>query len=117
MCCGNINRRDFMGLAAASIAGTSLGIPSSLFAQAKIEEWNPDKLPVITGKKLRVQPVLLYRISKRRFQASWRPWSGLHNEEDVSKEINRISEELKLLLNNSDFPLEILPIFKVRSVE
>ena len=117
MCCGCINRREFMGLASAGIAGASLNIPQSLFSNAKIEEWDPDRPPVITGEKLRVQPALLYSISKRREQTSWRPWGGLHSEEDVSKEINRISEELNLLSKNSDFPLEMLPVVKVQTSE
>ena len=117
MCCHCINRREFLGLTTAGLAGASLGFAPSLFAQAKIEEWEPDKPMIITGKRLRVQPVLLYSISERRPQRSWRPWGGLHNEEDVSKEINRISGELKLLSKGSDFPLEILPIVKVQSSE
>lgn len=117
MCCGHINRREFIGLTTAGVAGASLGFTPSLFAQAKIEEWDPDKPPIIAGKKLTVQPVLVYTISKRRLATSWRPWGGLHNEEDVSREINRISEELNLLSKGSDFPLEILPIVKVQSSE
>ena len=116
MCCNNMNRREFMEVTTASIAGASLAFASSGSAVSKVE-WDPDKPIMVTGKKLRVQPVLMYELYKQRHQTSWRPWGGLHNDEDVSEEVNRISGELDSLSKKSDFPLQILPLAQVRSVE
>lgn len=120
MCCdcksNKMNRREFMGISALSIAGASLTFADSLFSVSK-REWNPDQPMIKMGKKLRVQPILLYQIYQRRPTTSWRPWGGLHTEGDVTEEINRISKELEVLAKNSDFPLQIRPLVKVRSVE
>ncbi len=120
MCCGNnqikMNRREFIGVSALSLAGAGMAHASSR-TSGKIEGWNPDKPMVVTGEKLRVQPILMYEIYRRKPAVSWRPWGGLHTDQDVSEEVNRISEELNSMSNISDFPLQILPVVKVKSVE
>ena len=114
MCCNCMNRREFMGVTTASLAGASLAFASS--STNKVD-WDPDKPIMVTGKKLRVQPILMYELYKKRPQTSWRPWGGLHNEQDVSEEVNRISGELDSLSKKSDFPLQILPLAQIRSDE
>ena len=116
MCCQCINRREFLGLTTAGIAGAGFAFKPSFLPDEK-EEWNPDKPKVTTGKTLTVQPVLMYNIFKMKPQTSWRPWGGLHDKNDLSEEMNRISDELKLILKNSNFPLKILPLVTVQSVE
>lgn len=120
MCCDctpmKMNRREFMGVSAVGITGASLGFTDSLFS-GEDEDWNPDKPIIKTGKKLRVQPILMYQIFKRKPKTSWRPWGGIHTEGDVAEEINRISKELQVLAKNSDFPLQVLSPVKVRSEE
>jgi hypothetical protein len=113
----HINRREFVGLTTASIAGGVLGLNTSTFAGRKVEEWNPHKPLVATGKKLIVQPILMYRTAKRRRATSWKSWGGVQTEQAASEEAKRISKELDLLLANADFPLEMLPIVKVKSAE
>lgn len=114
-CC--MNRREFVGLTTAGIAGGVLGFGTSALANRTIEEWNPDKAFLVTGKKIKVQPVLMYRTPVRRKQTSWKSWGGVQTEQAASEEAQRISKELKSLSAGADFPLEILPVVKVKSTE
>ncbi len=119
MCCecnkSEMNRREFIGISALGIAGASLMYP--YLSRGANQDWNPNEPYKVSGKKLRVQPVLLYSIHQRREATSWRPWGGLHTEQDVDSEVKRISVELKNLTQKADFPLEILPLLKVKSQE
>ena len=98
-CCGYMNRREFVGLTTAGIAGGVLGLtPSSLFAyDRKVGEWDPDKPLIVTGKKLKVQPVFMYSLPKRKKATSWKSWGGVQTEQAVSEEVRRISKELNAL--------------------
>ena len=104
MCCNcnsnNLNRREFLEVSALGIAGAGLGLSS--FTTDTIQEWNPGTDIKFSGKTLRVQPVLLYEIYKRRPATSWRPWGGLHTEEDAKAEVNRISNELSEIVKRID---------------
>jgi len=117
MCCNcnqtNINRREFIQVSALGAAGTSLVLSPQ--ASATNISWDPDKPMLQTGKKLIVQPVLIYQIYQKRPQTSWRPWGGLHTMQDVAGEEKRISRELENLSANPDFPLQILPLKKINS--
>jgi len=112
-----MNRREFVGLTTASIAGGVLGFSASTLADRKIEGWNPNKSLIVTGKKLHVQPVLMYRTPKRRQATSWKSWGGVQTEQAASQEAKRISKELNSLSAKADFPLEILPLVKVKTAE
>ncbi len=68
-------------------------------------------------RTLRVQPVLIYQIFKRRPQTSWRPWGGLFTEAEVAEERNRIGGELGSIGKTAGYPVEFLPLREVRSVE
>lgn len=118
MCCScslsGINRREFLGVSAMGVAGAALALGTT---KASTSDWNPERPMIRTGKPLRIQPVLLYSISKRQEQTSWRPWGGLHTEADVAEEVNRISSELAAMQRKAEFELEIRPLVKVRSVE
>jgi hypothetical protein len=112
-----MNRREFVGVTTAGLAGgtISLGVPS--FQDSKTEGWNPDKAFRVTGKKLIVQPVLMYRIPQRKEASSWKSWGGIQTEPAAAQEAQRISKELNALVDKANFPLQILPIKKVKSVE
>jgi hypothetical protein len=112
-----MNRREFLKTASSSVAGISLGLTSPIFLSNEFEEWNADKPLIHTGKTLVVQPVLLYEIYEKKPQTSWRPWGGLHNESDITGEVNRIAKELDSLNDKIDFPIKILPVVKVKSNE
>jgi L-fucose isomerase-like protein len=112
-----MNRREFVGLTTAGIAGGVLGLSSSAVAGRKVEGWDPDKPLIITGKKLTVQPVLMYKTSERRQATSWKSWGGVQTDQAASQEAKRISKELRSLSADADFGLEILPVAKVKTVE
>src|SRR4030066_917953 len=117
MSCSYMNRREFVGLTTASIAGGVLGFGTEAHANSNTEEWNPEKPLITTGKKLSIQPVLMYRIPQRRQATSWKSWGGVQTEQAAAEEATRISQELTSLSPKADFPFEILPVAKVRTVE
>ena len=110
-----INRREFVGLTTASIAGGVLGIgsaPSSGMAQ---NAWDPGKPLVCTGRPLVVQPVLMYRVAQKRPATSWKSWGGVQSEAAAATEAKRISQELNALSARAGFPTRVLPVVKVRT--
>ena len=117
MCRNCMNRREFIGLTTAGIAGGALGFGAPAFANRKVEEWDPDKPFILTGKKLKVQPVLMYRVPQRRHATSWKSWGDIQTEQAASQEVKRISNELKSLSSNANFPLEVLPVVKIKTAE
>jgi len=121
MCCNRFDRRHFLGLTAGAIAGAGLASPLILRADEKSawasDEWDPRRPLVATGKALRVQPILMYSTSQKREATSWKSWGGIQTEQAASEEVERIANELTSLCANADFPVETLPIVKVKSVE
>jgi hypothetical protein len=65
-------------------------------------------------RPLKVKPVLTYSTPTRRPQTSWRSWGGIHTEEAASDEVARIKGELDGLCKKADFPVEFLPVARVR---
>jgi len=82
-----------------------------------MEEWNPDKPLLQVGKSLKVQPVLMYTVSNYKKQQSFKSWGGIQNDEAADQEVLRITRELRTLTKESAFPVEILPVQKVKTVE
>lgn len=68
-------------------------------------------------RPLRVQPVLTYDVPKRREATSWRNWGGVQTEQDALAEQTRITADLKKLQAQADFPLEILPLQAVKTLD
>ena len=116
MCRHCFNRREF-GLVAAGAAGGMLALPLVSLAEGQSDTWSPDKPPVVTGRPLRVQPVLMYARYAPREKTSWRSWSSVINDAAANEEIARIQRELDLLKKKAEFPMEILPLAKVTSAE
>ncbi len=115
-CC--LNRREFTGLAAAGLASGLWSLSTSLAAASEpTEPWDPDRPLVVTGKPLRVQPILMYACYTPREKSSWRSWSSIISEPAAEEESQRIQGELKKLAEQADFPLELLPLTKVASRE
>lgn len=107
-----------MAVTTAVAAGSMLGLSSTVSAQeSMIEEWNPDKPPIITGRPLRVQPILAHNVMAPKEKTSWRSWSDIINEPAAAEEMQRIAKELQDLSGKADFPLEILPTVKVTTTE
>jgi len=118
MCDHCMNRREFASLTTAGLAGGVLGLPAVLAANAvEVEPWDPDKPPIVTGRPLRVQPVLAHAVMQPREKTSWRSWSEIINEPAASEEMKRIAGELKVLSAESDFPLQVLAPVKVTTRE
>jgi len=114
-CCGNhsmISRRKFVqvtGTAALSTATVS-GLSWISLTSRKPN----DSLPV-RRQTLRVKPVLTYEIPERREQTSWRNWGGIQTKADVLQELDRITNELMLLVAKADFPMEFLPVAGIQN--
>jgi hypothetical protein len=104
-CCG-LTRRQL-------IASVSAAAPAAFALQPPREE-----APVTRERRpLRVQPVLVYQIYKRRPQTSWRPWGGLFTEAEVNDEKARIQNELAGVDCAGACPIEFLPLRTVSSAE
>jgi hypothetical protein len=92
-CC---NRREFNTLTAAGLTGSLLGRTSvSAAGSVGVEAWDPDKPAVVTGRPLRVQPILTHGVMAPREKTSWRSWSEIINEPAAAEELQRIAGELK----------------------
>jgi len=111
----HMNRREFVGLTTASIAGGVLGLGASAPVGAAEREWDPNRPPVCTGKALVVQPVLMYRVAEKREATSWKSWGGVQSDESAAGEAERISQELNSLTARAGFPVQALPVIKVKS--
>ena len=109
-----LNRRSFFGhlTGAAALGGLAwLGawpvraVPTGIVAGT----------PLPPGKPLRLQPLLVYHLDRRREKTSWRSYGGLRTPEDVDKECDRINGELKALAGRAEFPLELLPLSRINN--
>ena len=88
MCEHCMNRRQFSALTTAGFTGGMLAASAAMAADgADIESWGPDKPPRITGRPLRVQPVLAHAVMAPREKTSWRSWSEIINEEAAAEEM------------------------------
>ncbi|MBN1346403.1 MAG: sugar isomerase [Phycisphaerae bacterium] len=118
MCCGCMNRREFLATAGA-LAAT--GAASSALAGEPAppawtpDGWNPDRPLRPIGKPLSVQPILMYRTPTKRDMASWKSWGGVQTDQAATEEAQRIAKELQDLAKTAGFPLEVRPVLKVKS--
>jgi hypothetical protein len=110
-----MSRRQFVGLTTTGVAGALLGSAIRVRASEEMAEWNPEGTFLITGKSLKVQPVLMHTIHQRRELASWRSWGRISSPEAAADEAKRIAKELSALSAKGDFPLQILPVVRVSS--
>ena len=115
LCEREINRRRFLGVTAASLAGAGLSWPVRLQG-ASPGTWDPDRPLAVGGEKLKVQPVLMYTLFERREKTSWKFWSDIHTREAAGQEAERISKELAALAAGADFPLDLRPLVSVSSI-
>jgi hypothetical protein len=59
----------------------------------------------------------MYRVPERREQTSWKSWGGVQTDEAALEEVDRISSELDGIAKHAGFPLQVLPLLKVKSEE
>ena len=118
MCCHELDRRDFVKLGAAGAAGFAAAPPALALAPEWAPDlWNPERSFLSPGQPLKVQPVLMYSLPKRREAASWKSWGGIQTEQSAAEEMRRIAEELKSVSAQAEFPVEVLPVAKATNVE
>jgi len=104
-----LSRRAFLG--GTALGGVALtGLSWSLLSAAESEF---DPAP--PRKPLKVKPILVYSIPKRREKSSWRNWGGIETQEQADEEVVRIRGELDQLKATADFPVEFLPITAVQA--
>lgn len=114
-CCGSggMNRRAFLGTSAAlTAAGWTALRPAAAADQTPWAEdmWDPERPYHVPGKPLRVQPVLMYRVSTPRKQASYKSWGDVQSHELAKQEAKRIETDLASIARNAGFPVEFLPL-------
>jgi len=106
-----VTRRDFLagvsalstsGVLSAAIQPGSAGTAAAADARA---------LPVAP---LKMQPVLIYSTPARRDATSWREWGGVQTDAAAAEEASRIEAEFARLRTEAAFPLEILPLIRVK---
>ena len=111
------SRRCFIRLSMAGIAGSSLSIPVNALDQKSVEDWNPKQPFWTQARSLKVQPIFMYSLPTKREETSWRSWGGIQTEEAVLVEIERITSELSKLKEKAEFPVNFLPVIKVKSID
>lgn len=117
MCCRDFERRDFIKLAAGACLAPAPALALGNQPQWDRDLWNPDRPFATISKLIRVQPVLMYSLPKRKEASSWKSWGGIQTEQAVAGEVGRITAELKAVAARAEFPIEVLPVAKVTSVE
>ncbi len=115
-----LNRREFHGLAAAGLAGSLLAAPPDHAVDTGPVQpfrWDP-RLPLIApGAGLTVQPVLMFVVQEPKDETSYRNWGTIHTVPTAAREAERIQGELKALSAAAEFPLNVLPLVCVSTVE
>lgn len=111
----SVNRREFLGLTGAGLAGGVLGLNATLSAGAEAQGWDPDRPLICTGRALVVQPVLMHHVAQKRPATSWKSWGGVQSDQAAEAEAQRIAGELQTLRSQAEFPLEVRPPIRVKS--
>ena len=66
---------------------------------------------------LKVQPVFNCEIYQRKPATSWRVTGAIQNEEELREEEKHVRRDLEALCASADFPLQVLPLVTVQTVE
>jgi hypothetical protein len=112
----DINRRQFLGLTTAGLAGGWLSRRCGALSLDVADSWDPAMPLINPARKLKVQPVLMYVLPKRRDESSWKSWGGVQTESAAAEETARIEGELARL-KEAEIPLEISSVLKVNTIE
>ena len=103
-----ISRRNFVTMGGILLGSLTLpGLRSNLFAAEKT-----GTLPLMPKprKPLIVKPVLVYDVSYRKEEESFRMWGGIQSTEEANEEVIRIKTELDILKREADYPIEFLDV-------
>jgi hypothetical protein len=107
----DVTRRDFLaGVGSLSTGGVLAAAVRTGPAKAAA---GPER-QAAPAVGLKMQPVLTYSTPARRDATSWREWGGIQTDAAAAEEAGRIEGELAKLRSEADFPLEILPVIRVK---
>lgn len=112
-----VNRRQFGLSACVGMTASLIGGIHPLWADDAADDYWPQRKLLVTGKALKIQPVLMYTTFQQRDATSWRSWGEINNPSAAAEEQQRIGRELEALVANSGFPLDVLPLRTVTSAE
>ena len=107
---GNPTRRTFLGTTALG------GVALTGLSWAALAGESGREVPAPPPRKpLKVKPIFLYSVPRRRERSSWRNWGGIETQAQADAEVARIQGELDQHKKKADFPVEFLPIAAIRS--
>ncbi|MFB3829749.1 MAG: sugar isomerase [Bryobacteraceae bacterium] len=113
--CGlaGVSRRSFLAAGGLNAVAASAAAQTARPASASKDPAHsvPPRPP------LRVQPVFVNAPRTPRPVSSWRSTAEIYDEKEATQECARVSRELAELKAKADFPLEFLPLARVRSKE
>lgn len=110
------SRREFLATATAGAAPlASLGLSAAAEDQSAAQLPQQRQQPIRNA--LRVQPVFNCHIYQRQPETSWRVTGAIQDEQELRAEEEHIRRDLAAMKAAADFPLEILPLATVETVE
>lgn len=108
----DVTRRAFL---AATGMATAAGLAVPALAAVTAGPDRPRPAPIRVP--LVVQPVFNCHVYERKPATSWRVTGAIQDEAELREEEQRIRRDLQQLAATADFPLQILPLETVRTVE
>ena len=106
-----LSRRKFIKMA----GGSTLSVAAlSGLSWSALAGSGRDEVYGIRRQPLLVKPILVYSTPEPKHQSSWRHWGGIQTEADAVEEIKRINGELDQLRSAADFPVDFLPVSRVK---
>lgn len=109
-----MSRRQFLAKA-GGISAAGAAIPAFLAASPSRSKDPQRQQPIRIP--LKVQPVFNCHVYRRREATSWRVTGAIQNEEEMHEEEARIRRDLTEMATSADFPLEVLPLITVQTVD
>ncbi len=110
----SFTRREFLKGAGVTALGS---VAAGGLAWPRLAERADGAEEVFRPRPLKVKPLLTYDTPQRRPQTSWRNWGGIETEAQAVEEVGRIRAELTALAEKAEFPVDVLPIARVRRAD
>ncbi len=107
----SVSRRFFLGSVSAGAVG--LGVVAVM--KSAVGKPAKDEAGLPAGKALRVQPVLVYAVSKPQEKTSWRPYGAIQSDTAAEDEVKRIEAELAAFVKEIEYPVDVLPVLPAGS--
>jgi hypothetical protein len=104
------NRRDFLKTASGPLA-------TAACSPAGVTDWDPSQPLLNVTRRLKIQPVFMYRIPEPKRQTSWKSWGGVQTQDAVAQELARITKELASLPAPGGSDFDFLPVAPVTTPE